>query len=139
MAPLKCTIKIESSKEEDYGYIVNPDKHIHKLLTDITLRAIGIMMTNRAKTGLLFLAEKWSTKHQLQFNCKEAVKGFQDILTRASNDLSTWPAVIMDWTMPETIDAWYENVRCEDPEILPDSLPFIVEAEYFSLNGLVCD
>lgn len=133
MAPLKCSIRTMFTP--GFGQVVKPDKHIHTVLTELTLKAISIMMTNRARAALLRVTEQWSQQHQVQLDCETAVAGFQAVLIRARNDLSTWPTVVMDWTISEKIDAIYHGVRAD---VTSDNQPFSLKAEYIRLNGVVC-
>lgn len=132
MAPFNCSIK--SGPTQVFGRIVTSEKSIHGLMTEISLRAISVMMTNSARDALLNVCELWSQYNQQQLNFNTAVSGFQAILARARNDHSQWPTVVMDWTMPEQKDAIYHFV----PEAMTThSQDYPVEAEYIAVNGVV--
>jgi hypothetical protein len=132
MAPFNCSIK--TGPTPTFGRLVSPDKHIHVVMTEISTRAIGVMMTNKAKQALVRVTEKWSQYHQQDININTAVRDFQAILAHARDENSKWPAVVMDWTMSEQKNALYYFIPAAMTTPSPD---YPIEAEYIALNGLV--
>jgi hypothetical protein len=132
MAPFNCSIKTGHSPT--FGHVVNPGKSIHAVMTDVILKAIGVMRTPRARGALAELAERWSEFHQRQINTNAVITKFQGVLATANHDHSKWPTMVMDWTMTERKDAVYHHV----PAAMTTNSPnYPVEAEYIALNGVV--
>lgn len=92
-------ISIKAVPTPQFGYLVNPNKAVHILMTEISRRAIAIMKTNRARSALRTLGERWSEEHKQNLYCDAAVSSFQCLLAKAEIDPLQWLLLVMNWTI----------------------------------------
>jgi hypothetical protein len=127
-------ISIKTGPDPQYGYLVNPDRNLHILMTEISRRAIAIMRTNRAKGALRLLADRWSEEHKKSLFPDAAVSGFQCLLASADMDAIKWPLVVMDFTMEGTRSAQFVYPTVS---IMDSNAPYPVQRDSIHLDGVV--
>lgn len=81
--------------------MVNSNQDLHKLLTEITERVIGIVRTSIATQGLGDLLRDWARHWGVQLSTndsKQLLAGFRYLLERALTVHLKWPLMVIDWT-----------------------------------------
>lgn len=127
-------VSIKSGPDPQYGYLVHPNRSLHILITEISRRAIAIMKTERAKSALRQLADRWSTEHKVVVFLDAAVNGFQCLLATGEMDPLNWPLVVMDYAMEGTRSAQFVYPTAS---ITDSNGPYPVQRDSFHLDGVV--
>ena len=114
--------------------LLESDVNLHKLIVDITTRAISIARTGKASQVFEDLTQMWAVHHGLHVNHKDLVQQFRRLLRHAETNPHQWPTVVMDWTQSGTHDALYYS----DPmSVRSSEVRYPVEDDVICLNGVV--
>lgn len=129
-------VAIKPNSDTDFGYLISPDKPVHRVVTEVTLRVIDIMMnTDLAKNALQSLAQKWAVHWDQPLNDMDhVIAGFRILLRAARLRPEKWPLIVVDWTMDKDTDAYFASL----PDAMNASdLHYALEHNRIHINGVV--
>lgn len=128
--PYRVAINVYSTQK--YGYLVQTDSALHKIISEITFQALSAMELHKARLALQEIAKVWAEKRQPDLPVDKVVEKFQKMLQAAMTCQKDWLTIVIDWTLPDHLDG--RHVRSSPYN---KTHGFDISQQYISLNGLV--